>query len=127
MKKIFLYSYSKCSTCRKAKSWLDYREISYELIDIIKKPPSKEIIRLLLKEFSLEKKKLFNTRGISFRSLNLKNPYDLSDEKIINLLSKDGKLLKRPILSLDNHKFILGFNQAEFKLALEKYFVIEDN
>ena len=114
MKKIIFYSYPKCSTCRKASKWLDQKNISYQFIDIVNKPPSKDYLKLALKEFSLDKKKIFNTRGKSFKSLNI-DIKNLSNEKIIELLSNDGKLIKRPFLMINESKFILGFNESEYE------------
>ena len=114
MKKIIFYSYPKCSTCRKASKWLDQKNISYQFIDIVNKPPSKDYLKLALKEFSLDKKKIFNTRGKSFKSMNI-DIKDLSNEKIIEFLSNDGKLIKRPFLMINESKFILGFNESEYE------------
>ena len=114
MKKIIFYSYPKCSTCRKASKWLDQKNISYQFIDIVNKPPSKDYLKLALKEFSLDKKKIFNTRGKSFKSMNIDIKV-LSNEKIIELLSNDGKLIKRPFLMINESKFILGFNESEYE------------
>ena len=114
MKKIIFYSYPKCSTCRKASKWLDQKNISYQFIDIVNKPPSKDYLKLALKQFSLDKKKIFNTRGKSFKSMNI-NIKDLSNEKIIKLLLNDGKLIKRPFLIINESKFILGFNESEYE------------
>ena len=114
MKKIIFYSYPKCSTCRKASKWLDQKNISYQFIDIVNKPPSKDYLKLALKQLSLDKKKIFNTRGKSFKSMNI-NIKDLSNEKIIKLLLNDGKLIKRPFLIINESKFILGFNESEYE------------
>ena len=76
MKKVIFYSYSKCSTCRKASKWLDQNNINYEIIDIIEEPPSKEFLELALIQFSLDIKKIFNTRGKNFKSINI-NFHDL--------------------------------------------------
>ena len=114
MKKLIFYSYPKCSTCIKASNWLDQNNISYQFIDIVKNPPSKYYLQLSLKQFSLDKKKIFNTRGKSFKSMNI-NIKDLSNEKIIKLLLNDGKLIKRPFLIINESKFILGFNESEYE------------
>ena len=113
MKKIIFYSYSKCSTCRKASKWLDQNNINYQFIDIIKEPPSRKFLELALEQFSLDIKKIFNTRGMSFRSINF-NILDLTKKEIIELLSNDGKLIKRPFLIINESKLILGFNDSEY-------------
>ncbi len=114
MTRILFFSYPKCSTCRKASKWLDQNNIDYEFFDIVKMPPRKEFLELALKQFSSDKKKLFNTRGKSFKLID----YDiqtLNDKKIIELLLKDGKLIKRPFLILNEMQVILGFNEDRYK------------
>ena len=113
MKKVIFYSFLKCSTCRKASKWLDQNNINYKFIDIVKEPPSKKSLELALTQFSLDIKKIFNTRGKSFKSINL-NIFDLTRKKIIELLSNDGKLIKRPFLIINDSKLILGFNESEY-------------
>ena len=113
MKKIIFYSYLKCSTCRKAAKWLEEKDLEYKLIDIVKEPPSINYLNLSFEQYSSDKKRIFNTRGKSFKSLNL-NIYDLSREEIIQLLLSDGKLIKRPFLIYDLKKVILGFNETEY-------------
>ncbi len=115
MEKIIFFTYQKCTTCRKAKKWLDDNFIEYELVDIVVNPPSREILSQIINNLSNEKRKIFNTRGKSFRDLKLVNLSDYDDEAIINLLRNDGKLIKRPILKLNNKEFLLGFNEADYK------------
>ena len=118
MKKLIFYSYPKCSTCIKASNWLDQNNISYQFIDIVKNPPSKYYLQLSLKQFSLDKKKIFNTRGKSFQSMKT-DIKDLSNEKIIELLSNDGKLIKRPFLIINESKFIMGFDESEYEVLFK--------
>ena len=113
MKSIILYSYPKCSTCRKASRWLNQNNIKYELIDIVKEPPKKIFLELALEQFSSNKKKIFNTRGNSFKSLNF-DIEDITNKKIIELLSQDGKLIKRPFLIINKSKLIIGFNESKY-------------
>ena len=113
MKKIILYSYSKCSTCRKAAKWLESRDFEFKLIDILKEPPLVNYLNLALEQYSEDKKRIFNTRGKAFKTLNL-DIYDLSREEIIELLLRDGKLIKRPFLICEGKKVILGFNEIEY-------------
>ena len=118
MKKLILYSYPKCSTCRKASKWLDENNINYEFRDIVEEPPSKKFLELALIQFSLDKKKIFNTRGKSFKSIDI-DILDLAKEKIVELLSNDGKLIKRPFLIINENKLILGFNESEYEANLK--------
>ena len=113
MKKVTFYSYPKCSTCRKALKWLDQNNIKYQFIDIVKEPPSKRYLELALNQFSLDIKKIFNTRGKSFKLIDF-DILELTKEKIIELLSNDGKLIKRPFLIINESKLILGFNESEY-------------
>ena len=113
MKKIIFYSYLKCSTCRKAAKWLKSKDFEFHLIDIVKEPPLANHLNLALKQYSEDKKKIFNTRGKVFKTLNL-DINDLSREEIIQLLSSDGKLIKRPFLIYEGKKVILGFNEIQY-------------
>ena len=113
MKKIIFYSYLKCSTCRKAAKWLKSKDFEFQLIDIVKEPPLVDYLNLALKQYSDDKKRIFNTRGKAFKTLNL-DIYGLSREEIIELLLSDGKLIKRPFLIYEEEKVILGFNEIEY-------------
>ena len=113
MKKIIFYSYLKCSTCRKAAKWLDKKCFKYQLIDIVDEPPLSRYLKLALEQYSEDKKRIFNTRGKSFKSINF-DIYTLSREDIIQLLRSDGKLIKRPFLVYKEKKIILGFNEIEY-------------
>ena len=104
--KIIFYSYLKCSTCRKASKWLDKKGLEYQLIDIVKEPPLLVFLNLALEQYSTEKKRIFNTRGKSFKLLNI-DINGLSNEEIIQLLLSDGKLIKRPFLIYEEKKIIL--------------------
>ena len=113
MKKIIFYSYLKCSTCRKAAKWLESKNFEFQLIDIVKEPPLVNYLNLALEQYSADKKKVFNTRGKSFKSIKL-DINSLSREEIIKLLQSDGKLIKRPFLVYEEKKVILGFNEIEY-------------
>ena len=113
MKKIILYSYLKCSTCRKDTNWLESKAFEFELIDIVKEPPPVNYLNLALEQYSDDKKRIFNTRGEAFKTLNL-DIYCLSRDEIIQLLLSDGKLIKRPFLIYEGEKVILGFNEIEY-------------
>jgi len=117
LRKIIFYSYLKCSTCRKAAKWLKNKDLEFQLIDIIKEPPLVNYLDLALEQYSDEKKRIFNTRGKAFKTLNL-DIYGLSREEIIQLLLSDGKLIKRPFLIYEGKKVILGFNEIEYAKQL---------
>ena len=113
MKKIIFYSYLKCSTCRKAANWLESKDLDFQLIDIVKEPPLVEYLNLAMEQYCTDKKRIFNTRGNAFKSINLEIDC-LSREEIIQLLLSDGKLIKRPFLIFKGKKIILGFNETEY-------------
>jgi len=112
LRKIIFYSYFKCSTCIKAAKWLKSKDFEFELIDIVKEPPNINYLNLALDQYS-DDKRIFNTRGKAFKTLNL-DIYCLSREEIIQLLLSDGKLIKRPFLIYEGKKVILGFNEIEY-------------
>ena len=103
----------KCSTCRKAAKWIESRDFEFKLIDIVKEPPLINYLNLALEQYSDDKKRIFNTRGKAFKTLNL-DIYGLSKEEIIQLLLSDGKLIKRPFLIYEGKKVMLGFNEIEY-------------
>ncbi len=106
---ICIYSYSSCSTCRKALSWLSENDIQYDLIDIVQNPPSKDILRKAIENLG-NRKLLFNTSGLSYRKLGATVIKSMSDEEVLDALSSDGKLIKRPFLVAGNgKKFLTGF------------------
>ena len=113
MKKIIFYSYSKCSTCRKAAKWLESKDFEFQLIDIVKEPPLVNYLNLALNQYPGETKRIFNTRGKAFKSINL-DINSLTREEILKLLLSDGKLIKRPFLIYEGEKVILGFNEIEY-------------
>jgi len=113
LKKIILYSYLKCSTCRKASKWLESKDFEFQLIDIVKQPPLINYLNLALEQYSDDKKRILNTRGKAFKTLNF-DIDGLSREEIIQLLLGDGKLIKRPFLIYEGKKVILGFNEIQY-------------
>ena len=113
--KVTFYWYPKCSTCRKAKKWLDENHVSYEEVHIVDNPPSRELLEDLYKKSGLELKKFFNTSGQKYRDLGLKDKInDASEEELLDLLASDGMLIKRP-LTTDGNKVTLGFKEDVFK------------
>ncbi len=111
---MLLLCYPKCSTCKKAQDFLDNQNISYTYRDIKIQNPSKEELKAFYEKSELDIKKFFNTSGLVYKSLNLKDklPAMNLDEKL-ELLSSDGMLVKRPMLVLDN-KVLVGFKESEW-------------
>ncbi|CAI9392761.1 Regulatory protein MgsR [Bacillus sp. T2.9-1] len=113
--KVTFYWYPKCSTCRKAKKWLDENHVSYEEVHIVDNPPSRELLEDLYKKSGLELKKFFNTSGQKYRDLGLKDKMkESSEDELLDLLASDGMLIKRP-LTTDGNKVTLGFKEEMFK------------
>ncbi len=110
--------YPKCSTCQKAKAWLDERGISYELRDIKTDNPTAEELTLWYRKSGLPLKKFFNASGLQYKALGLKDKLpDMSEAEQLALLATDGMLVKRPLLVGDS--FVLtGFRAAEWEAAL---------
>ena len=106
--------YPKCTTCQKAKKWLDDNKIEYELRDIKIDNPTLVELTEWYKRSGLPLKKFFNTSGLLYKSLDLKNKLPtMSEDEMLNLLSTDGMLVKRPLLIADD--FVLtGFKEKEW-------------
>ena len=103
-----IYSYSACTTCKKALKWLDENQIDYQLIDIAQCPPDKDILSVAIKQLG-NRKKVFNTSGLSYRNLGSKVVQSMSDDEAIQALASDGKLIKRPFLITDKGQILVGF------------------
>ena len=111
--------YPKCTTCQKAKAWLDNQDVSYTLRDIKLDNPTAEELRQWWTASGLPLKKFFNTSGLQYKALGLKDKLPaMSEEEQLSLLASDGMLVKRPILVGDG--FVLtGFRQAEWEEKLK--------
>ncbi|MBQ9921433.1 MAG: arsenate reductase family protein [Clostridia bacterium] len=106
--------YPKCTTCQKAKKWLDDNKIKYELRDIKEDNPSLEELTAWHKMSGLPLKKFFNTSGLLYKSMELKEKLPtMSEEEQLNLLSTDGMLVKRPIVIGEDFVFV-GFKESEW-------------
>lgn len=107
--------YPKCSTCQRAKKWLDGHGIAYEDRHIKENPPTAEELRTWHQTSGLELKKFFNTSGVLYKSMGLKDRLPgMSDEEKYALLATDGMLVKRPILVGED--FVLtGFREKEWE------------
>ncbi|WP_284036264.1 arsenate reductase family protein [Neobacillus sp. 114] len=114
------YWYPKCGTCRNAKKWLDQHEVNYEPVHIVENPPSHEEIRDFYQKSGLELKKFFNTSGMKYRELGVKDKLKTaSEDELLDLLASDGMLLKRPILT-DGEHVTVGFKEDEFEKVWTK-------
>ncbi len=107
--------YPKCGTCRKALKWLDDNGLKYEYRHIVEDNPSKEELKDWYEKSGLELKKFFNTSGLKYKELNLKDRIpQMTEDEIFELLSTDGMLVKRPIL-IDGDKVLVGFKEPEWE------------
>jgi arsenate reductase (glutaredoxin) len=115
--KLTLYWHPQCQTCRKTKKWLDEHQVPYELLHIVKTPPSREELQEIYGKSGLELKHFFSTNTKRYRELGIKDQLKIvADSELLDLLASDGMLLKKPILT-DGEKVIIGFKEEE----LEKY------
>lgn len=106
--------YPKCSTCQRAKAWLDARGVPYETRDIKLENPNVEELRVWHKRSGMPLKKFFNTSGLQYRALNLKERLPgMTEEEQLQLLATDGMLVKRPILVGEGY-VLTGFRQPEW-------------
>ena len=106
--------YPKCTTCQKAKKWLDDNKIEYELRDIKQENPTLEELTEWYKKSGFPLKKFFNTSGLLYKSMDLKNKLpDMTEDEMLHLLSTDGMLVKRPIL-VGNDFVLVGFKEVEW-------------
>lgn len=112
--------YEKCSTCKKALKWLDDCDVQYEVRDIKSNNPTYDELKMWYEKSNLPLKKFFNTSGLVYKSLSLKDKLpSMSEDEQLNLLSTDGMLVKRPLVIGDD--FVLtGFSQNEWENKIFK-------
>ena len=111
--------YPPCSTCKKAKAWLDAHNINYTARNIKEEKPSYEELKHWLALSGLPIKKFFNTSGLQYKALGLKDKLPgMTEEEQLRLLATDGMLVKRPILVTDDGKVLAGFKEAQWDEAL---------
>ena len=112
--KLKFYAYKNCDTCRKAIKYLDGKGVEYELIPIREQPPTKDELKTMLASHDGNARKLFNTSGGDYKALNLKEKLpNMSKTEAIDLLSKNGNLIKRPFV-IGKEISIAGFNPELF-------------
>ena len=111
--------YPKCTTCQKARKWLDDNQIRYTFRDIKEDQPTLDQLTRWYAQSGLPLKKFFNTSGLLYKSMELKTKLPtMSDEEMLQLLSTDGMLVKRPILVSD-HFVLVGFKEEEWSAKLQ--------
>ena len=119
MQNLFI-EYPKCSTCQKAKKWLEANNVQFDDRHIVENNPTEKELTEWIKISGKEIKKWFNISGLKYKSLNLKEKLtNMTDEEKIKTLASDGMLVKRPILISDKG-ILIGFKEAEWKDLLLK-------
>lgn len=114
MKNLFI-EYPKCSTCQKAKKWLDENNIEYVDRNIVTETPTKDELKKWITKSGLDVRKFFNTSGMKYRELNIKEKIkDMSADEIYELLASDGMLIKRPLFISDT-LILKGFKEKEWE------------
>ena len=113
MKYLFV-EYPKCSTCQKAKKWLESKNVDFESRHIVENTPTFEELENWIKRSGLEIKKFFNTSGLVYKNMNLKEKLDgMSEKEKIKLLASNGMLIKRPLL-IGECTILVGFREKEW-------------
>ena len=106
--------YPKCSTCQKAKQWLDEQGVAYEARHIVEQNPTAEELARWIGDSGQPVKKFFNTSGLLYKSMELKTQLpNMTDEEMLSLLATDGMLVKRP-LAIGDDFVLVGFKEAEW-------------
>ena len=114
MSKIFV-NYPKCSTCKRAEKFLKENKVEFVNRNIVEENPSAEELALWMEKSGLEPRKFFNTSGVLYREMNLKDKVKtMSKEEMIEILSTNGMLVKRPLLVMDD-KVLVGFKEENYK------------
>ena len=116
--RMLFLEYPKCSTCQKAKKWLDEHQISYEDRHIVENNPTFEELKDWYERSGLPLKKFFNTIGMLYKEMKLKDKLpEMSEEEQLKLLATNGMLVKRPLI-VDGDRVLTGFKMAEWETLL---------
>lgn len=111
--------YPKCSTCRKAKKWLVENGIEFDERHIVDNKPTADELKLWIEKSGLSIKKFFNTSGVLYKEMGLKDKlHNMSYDEQIKLLASDGKMVKRPVVITDD-TVIVGFKEADWENILK--------
>jgi arsenate reductase len=111
------YGYKKCDTCRKAEKALAKLGKEYAFVDITENPPTRSALKKIVDQSGAELKKFFNTSGVQYKELKIKDKVPKLDEAgVLDLLAGNGRLIKRPLVT-DGSKSTVGFDEAAFAKA----------
>ena len=109
------YRYKKCSTCVKALKYLEEKGVALDIIEIREEPPLLDELKLALETADGNIKALLNTSGMDYRQMGLKDKLpNMSDEEVMNLLTSNGNLVKRPLVVVNDQKALCGFKEAVY-------------
>ncbi len=112
---ITFYWYPKCGTCRNAKKWFEEHNVEVNEVHLIENTPTRDELETIYRNSGFELKKFFNTSGMKYRELGLKDKVKSAPEsELLDLLASDGMLIKRP-LTTDGEKVTLGFKEDDFE------------
>lgn len=115
MEKFTFLQYPACGTCKKAKKWLEENKIAYNNRLIVENNPTEEELKVWIPQSGLPIRKFFNTSGVIYKEMNLKDKLPgMSEEEMIKLLASNGKLVKRPLMVSDN-LVLVGFKPEEWE------------
>ena len=113
-----VYLHPRCSTCQKAREFLTSHRLHWDEVDITQRPPGKRELQQVLRAYQEDIRKLFNTSGMQYRDLGLKDKLpSMRTQDAIELLSKNGMLVKRPFVVFD-HAGLVGFQEKAWRTAL---------
>ena len=113
-----VYSYTSCSTCRKALSWLKENSLEHVVIDITIDPPSRPLLEAAFEQFG-DRRSLFNTSGQSYRALGAAAIKAMNDEEALDALAADGRLIKRPFVLTPEGRVLVGFKPEVWQVQLK--------
>lgn len=118
LREMIFLCYPKCSTCKKARTWLDAHQIEYTQRHIVEQNPSYEELKEWHARSGLPLKRFFNTSGMRYKELGLKDKLpEMSEEEQLHLLATDGMLVKRPLVVCDD-QVLIGFREAQWSERL---------
>ncbi len=120
MTEYLFIEYPKCSTCQKAKKWLEEHQIAFKARHIVENPPTEAELKQWSSQSRLPLKKFFNTSGLVYKNLNLKDKLpDMDDAAQLRLLASNGMLVKRPLL-IGTDIVLTGFRPQEWEILLKR-------
>ena len=113
-----VYQYPKCTTCKKALRWMDEKKVAYTPIHIVEEVPEAETLKAIIEKSGLPFKRFFNTSGLKYRELGLKDKLaGMSLDEAVKLLASDGMLIKRPLV-VAGDLVLVGFKESEWEEKL---------